>query len=776
MEPNKEAIRTAEEEHLKSCIAIIEGNIERLTSEVARMRAETKEMYDNYRSGDSELHNELVIGLDLQDKAEHTLYKNLQAEQKAYFGRIDYEEEYHAGLGRREGEENPKFSLYIGKNGIMQSSSDILIVDWRAPVASVYYDSDIGKSHYNAPTGEEIRIDLQLKRTFELERDKLYDFYDTDVITNDEFLTKYLAKNKEVVLGEIIATIQKEQNLIIRDTPWHTVIVQGVAGSGKTTVAMHRISYILYNFKDKFKPQEFYVIGSNHMLLNYITSVLPSLDVQGINQMTLEELLLRFLEEEFLVGTGSAKAEKKASKKAKHYRLIDSFRRTERELLHFKGSLDFMLALEYYLAEEERRSLPHLPREGLEYAGRILYRREDLEEFLQTFSCFQTSNGTIKAGGVSAEEKIDMLNQRILKKVKMLCEMADEEREVIRRETAKFRGFFGKAKKRWNITEVYGAFLEELREKREWFCQKGLQLPPDSVLIQIEGEFLGKQADLYDMAALLLIKKRMKWCNDLDLVSHVVVDEAQDFGVSVFYSLHQAFPTATFTIMGDVSQNIYYDSGMNDWVDLRERVFSAEKDRFYRLVKSYRNTVEISRFAGKLLEKGSFETYAIDPVIRHGREAAVIEERDTDALTRQAAMLIKELLERGFSTIAVIGRDEEECKQVLDGVCSSLQVVREASARVSRQASEQKEVAIHEITEQTEEVNSLTGVLVLPIQMIKGLEFDAVLLWNPSEQHYPAGDANVKLLYVAVTRALHELYLLVDQREGLCDLLQVTKP
>ena len=772
MEQKKEAIRVAEEKHLKSCIAVIEKNIERLTVEVAQMKAETKEMYDNYRSGDSQVHNELVIGLDLQDKAEHTLYKNLQAEQKAYFGRIDYEEEYHAGLAKKEGEGNLKFSLYIGKNGIMQSTSDILIVDWRAPVASVYYDSDIGKSHYSAPTGEEIQIDLQLKRTFELERDKLYDFYDTDVITNDEFLTKYLAKNKEVVLGEIIATIQKEQNLIIRDTPWHTVIVQGVAGSGKTTVAMHRISYILYNFKDKFKPQEFYVIGSNHMLLNHITSVLPSLDVQGINQMTLEELLLKFLEGSFEVElpgqeeTGKKPAGKR-TKKSKSYRLIDSFRRTEREILQLKGSLDFMLALEYYLAEEERRLLPHLPDGILEYDGRILYRQEDLEEFLQTFSCFQTSSGTIKAGGVSAEEKIDMLNQRILKKVKMICEMADEEREVIKRETAKVRGFFGKAKNRWVVTEVYGAFLEALQKEREWFCQKGLQLPPDSVLIQIEEEFLSKQADLYDMAALLLIKKRMKWCDDLDLVSHVVVDEAQDFGVSVFYSLHQSFPTATFTIMGDVSQNIYYDSGMNDWVDLRERVFSTEKDRFYRLVKSYRNTVEISHFAGKLLEKGSFETYAIDPVIRHGREAAVIEKADTKALAKEAVKLIKELLERGFSTIAIIGRDEEECRRI------SLKLHSELSEKSGKAATLSEGITIHEITEQTEEVNSLTGILLLPIRMIKGLEFDAVLLWNPSEQHYPACDANVKLLYVAVTRALHELYLLVDQKEGLCELLQV---
>lgn len=779
----KETILLAEEQHLRSCIGIIRENISRLDSEVAKMKAETKEMYDNYRSGDSELHNELVIGLDLQNNAEHTLYKNLQAEQKAYFGRIDYEEEYHEGLVRKEGEPNPKFSLYIGKNGIMQSSSDILIVDWRAPVASVYYDSDIGKSHYEAPTGENIRIDLQLKRTFELEWDRIFDFYDTDVITNDEFLTKYLAKNKEVVLGEIIATIQKEQNTIIRDTPWHTVIVQGVAGSGKTTVAMHRISYILYNFKEKFKPQEFYVIGSNHMLLNYITSVLPSLDVQGINQMTLTEMMLRFLDGDvkavFPAVTGRNAA----------YTIVDSFSRLsyvrgeseerqqqERELLHLKGSLDFSLALEYYLVELERRTLRPLPEEGLCYEGKLLYGKEDIAEFLHTFSCFCGEEyyqpttgqvlpaGTTKPGGVSAEERIDMLNQRLLKKVRMICELADEDREYIRKELAKFRGYFGKAKGRWKVTEVYESFLRELAENTGWFLEKGLHLPENSVLMLLKDGFMDHQADIYDLAQMLLIKKRMKWCDDLDLVSHVVVDEAQDFGVSAFYSLRQAFPTTTFTIMGDVSQNIYYDAGMNDWTELREQVFSAEKDRFYRLVKSYRNTVEISHFAGEILKKGTFETYAIDPVIRHGREVESIVCGGFDVMAEEAERLICEMQERGMATVAVICRDQEECSEVY------------------AKLSESRDVTL--ITEEVEDISSLAGVMVLPISMIKGLEFDSVIIWNPSERKYPFGDANVKLLYVAVTRALHELYLLwdnssdnstsVDEKGGLCRILTGT--
>ena len=125
------------------------------------------------------------------------------------------------------------------------------------------------------------------------------DFYDSEVVANDELLTKYLSKSSKNVLSEIIATIQQEQNEVIRINPHHNVLVQGSAGSGKTTVAMHRISYILYNYEREFKPADFYIVGSNRMLLNYITGVLPDLDVYDIGQMTMEELFIRLLYEEW---------------------------------------------------------------------------------------------------------------------------------------------------------------------------------------------------------------------------------------------------------------------------------------------------------------------------------------------------------------------------------------------------------------------------------------------------------------------------------------------
>lgn len=172
----------------------------------------------------------------------------------------------------------------------------MVIVDWRAPVSSVYYENELGEGSYEVPGSEPVEISLFKKRTYDLQGEKLQGFYDNDTAANDDLLVKYLSQHKEAVLGDIIATIQKEQNEIIRTTPYKNMIVQGVAGSGKTTVALHRISYILYNYGEVYKPSEFCIIGSSDMLLNYISSGLPELDVNHVRQIRMDMFLPYLLE------------------------------------------------------------------------------------------------------------------------------------------------------------------------------------------------------------------------------------------------------------------------------------------------------------------------------------------------------------------------------------------------------------------------------------------------------------------------------------------------
>ena len=160
--------------------------------------------------------------------------------------------------------------------GVFRNRTEVVIADWRAPISSVSYENELGCGTYSLPSDEysdkKVNVDLKLKRSYDVEQGKLLGYYDSDVASNDQLLVQYLAKNKEVVLGEIIATIQKEQNEIIRERPFCNILVQGVAGSGKTTVAMHRISYILYNYKERFESNEFckMCIRDRHMRIRFL--------------------------------------------------------------------------------------------------------------------------------------------------------------------------------------------------------------------------------------------------------------------------------------------------------------------------------------------------------------------------------------------------------------------------------------------------------------------------------------------------------------------------
>ena len=197
--------------------------------------------------------------------------------------------------------------------------------------------------------------------------------------------------------------------------------------------------------------------------------------------------------------------------------------------------------------------------------------------------------------------------------------------------------------------------------------------------------------------------------------------------------MRQLLSDCYFTIMGDVSQNIRYETGMNDWEGLKEVLFERDIDSFYLLSKSYRNTIEISECAEKVLEKASQGSYKIEPVIRHGLKVQQIQEKK-ESLMQRLRELVNEILQKGFETIAVVCRSEEEAMQL----------------KVSLNIEEQEE-KFH------------NGVMVLPVTLTIGLEFDAVILWNPDEEHYGMNAKEAKLLYVAITRALHELYLVGEK-------------
>lgn len=220
----------------------------------------------------------------------------------------------------------------------------------------------------------------------------------------------------------------------------------------------------------------------------------------------------------------------------------------------------------------------------------------------------------------------------------------------------------------------------------------------------------------------------------------------------VYRCLHYCMRGCTYTVMGDTSQNIHFGQGLNDWEELRRLILRGTYDAFGLLRKSYRNTVEISEFATEILRHGDFPIYPVEPIIRHGKQVKVQASADTVAMKDAAANQIQEWQKNGYETIAVICRDETEAKEVSDLLQDTPNLMSYTPER--SQFGE--------------------GIMVLPVVYTKGLEFDAVLLWNPTKEQYPQDNGHIKLLYVAATRALHELTVLYQ--DSLTDIIGTEVP
>lgn len=716
-------IERDESQHLQESLAIIQENIRRYEKRVVEVKQETDELNDKITPRDRELNSQMFMQLSISTSIlEHVanlLRKNKAAAGKPYFGRIDYQE-IKSGLEE---------SLYIGKNGIQTADDQIVAVDWRAPVSTVYYENEMGRGAYAVPEGDPMEIDLALKRTFDIEDGVMNGYYDSDIASNDQLLVKYLAKNKDIVLGDIIATIQKEQNQIIRDIPFKSMIVQGVAGSGKTTVAMHRISHILYNYEKRYAPEDFCIIGSNDMLLSYITSGLPELDVRGIRQRRMDEFLTDQLYEDW----------------KKKYRLVSA--KAENS---WKCRMQYIRTLDSYLQNVWLKLLK--PRTIKDAELGVILSRDQMYEILRYRRDW------------SLRRIETLLNETLQRRIRFLTDYTvdDDEypywRALRKRKLKEYKNYFKPTKEWFGCLETYQRFVRLYAEK--------YGIDAEDTLHSLERGRL----DVYDLAAMTIVRRWVSEDMPPNTFGQIIIDEAQDFGEMIYYVLKRIQPGCYFTIMGDVSQNIHYEMGMNDWEPLREHVFNEKNDSFQILAKSYRNTIEISEYAGRVLEKASAGQYKIQPVIRHGRPVQIHQESE-EQLLPQAAKEIKALRQQGYHTIAVVCRDSEEAGKVQSGLeragiltagsQAATQQMQEASAAAREAAEETLRSA--SAAEAADEGEFQQGVMVLPIELTKGLEFDAVLLWKPDESHYGSNPKEAKLLYVAITRALHELHLFTSQ-------------
>lgn len=656
---------------------------------------------------------------------------------KPYFTRIDFQE---------DGAEKETF--YIGKYGVTETKTlKSVVVDWRAPLANLYYSGQLGRVNYTAPDGK-VEGELTLKRQFDIRDGKLYSVFDTDIVSQDAYLQSALNEMTGDRLKEIVTTIQAEQNYVIRHPLNRSLIVQGAAGSGKTTIALHRIAYLLYAFSQQLRPENMLILAPNPLFLNYIAGVLPDLGVENVKQTTFVQLLTDWLGKDF-------------------YK-IDTSDRTERILnapqgelealtatAQFKGSLRLMELLDAFWADYQAAFAPE---DGISFGPIELYSKEEMDEFLlvdekpfpmqrrvqefkkqltrragaaaKQLAAFYTRESDRRAAILRSGEKDD---ETLKAKLRRLFETRDER---IRQAMEQVKPFVKNTISNLPALEpvrLYRLFWEGVLASA---AGENERRAAEDTLRLINAK---KPLTPEDAAPLAYLSMRVLELKKFD-IRHIVIDEAQDFSAFEIALLKRMMPSATFTIVGDLMQGIHAWRALTDWRILTDNLFSSACSR-HTLVTSYRNTIEIMSCALTVARhRPTHDADQVKPVERHGDTPEFIVYKDRKTCVRLIEDTVRKWKDMGFSTIAIIARDEKSVLTLTDMLSPET-----GASYLNVNDSAYK-----------------GGVSVVPASGAKGLEFDGVIIHDASENAYPDRELDARLLYVCLTRPLHKLCILYN--------------
>ncbi len=676
-----------------------------------------------------------------------------------YFARIDFRE-------KLKDSEN----FYIGKVGLLdEEDKEEMVVDWRSPIADLYYSGVQGKASYEAPIGN-IEGELLLKRKFIIKNQKLIDAFDegiNEIILNfneenerngekaliDEFLKINLEENRGNKLKDIVSTIQKEQNDIIRADMYKPLIIQGSAGSGKTTIALHRIAYLLYKYKNKITGEDIVILAPNKLFLDYISEVLPNLGVDKVKQSTFNKLSKEILNFNYEIIDKDEKLSKIIeNRNSKKYKFI-----TIGSII--KGSLVYKKMLDRYIKYLE---LNDMFIDDIKIQGYVLFpsreiirlykndlkhlplnkRKIEIKRYLNNKIDAKIQNVwndidkeyILKIREVKSKYKEDEEEEKRNNVIK-LYEERDKKKEKIKLEAEEV---LKETIKEWLIDDVVDVYRDMYMEEENLnYATTGI-IPEALVNYmknKMEEDANKEKIDEEDLAALLYLKISIDGVDNYKF-SHMVIDEAQDYSPLELYVLKLLSKARGYTIVGDLGQSIYYYKGINNWEKLIKEVY--EEGEYIPLKQSYRSTVEIVDFANKVLRKQKNNLQPAKAVLRHGKYPEKIQYQDEKDFYEKLNSIIKTIEKKEDKTIAIICKDYEQCE-------------------ILKEFLHLKEEKQWEIVNKNTEI--LPKRIVIPSYITKGLEFDCSIIYDCSEENYRETELDKKILYVVLTRALHEEYI-----------------
>ena len=685
----------------------------------------------------------ILINTKFMEMADRNYDSLTRAIDKPYFARIDF----------READSDIVDNIYLGKTSLFRAEDSIpLIVDWRSPIANVYYEGRLGETSYQSEGGLQ-EGELLLKRQYSIEKGDLLDILDIDITTTDTFLQASLEANADKRLKDIASTIQAEQNRIIRADMGKPLIVQGVAGSGKTTIALHRIAYFIYTYEKYFDPENFMIIAPNRLFINYISEVLPELGVEKVRQTTFIDLIEELIGKEYKLRDTSEKL----------MSIINDNSDNQQAMLwntRFKGSLNVKILIDRFIQNIESGFCPdeNFALVGHELVSASTIKRMFLKEmtYLPVYKRISEIKKTLSFHLKLRKKEILQETQdyydRAIQNLFNTMEPSEERREQIVALMDERESKLAELKK--ESTVVVKKYLKRFPNKELFDYYKEL-LSDEALLLKLTKEKLpierlrylsgasmkllnNKEIELEDYAPILYLKHKLFGFEKKLKIDSVVIDEAQDFSVMQFYVLKEVLNTNMFTLLGDISQGIHSYRGIQSWDVVLEKVFNG-KGSYMKLEQSYRTTIEIMKVANEIIRQwNNPEIVLAKPVIRHGEKPKVNVFTEEEPLLNALETEVYQLQQDSYKSIALICKTTEEC------------------IRVKKHFDDTNRIHSKLLDEGIESYEA--GVVLVPSHLAKGLEFDAVLIVNIQES-YIEKELDIKLLYVAMTRALHRLNL-----------------
>ncbi len=669
----KEVIK--EKKILKSVTKLLDDHIEELSHEVHISTDDLVEFkklvwsdFSSFDSGDM-----AQASVATQEEANKLFQKQnylkrlLKIQKKPYFASIVFKDS--------DGE---IYNIYIALTYLKDKHLNNILYDWRSPICSLFYDYETGPCKYIAPGGE-IVGDLLRKRQYKIENNKLVSVFDNSLNIDDDVLQEVLATESDEKMKNIVNTIQQEQNMVIRNIEDKNLIVQGIAGSGKTSVALHRIAYLLYQTKN-LSSNNILIFSPNDIFTEYISDVLPELGEDNTLQTTFNDYLAYFIGEYKDVETYTDFI-------ARYYSYLD----VNRELIKYKQSDAIINDLDNFLDEYvENAKICDDILEGKNH----LMTMEELNEML-----------TYKYNRLPLFERVD--------------EIATKLSENFYKGTLKKKATFNKLIfDNANFKKDYKAIYKEFFMSK--FCR--INLTESEINSFIKTDVINYE----DALLFTYLKGNLEGFKYEGNIKQVVIDEAQDYNRLQYIIISKIFRKADFTILGDINQNInpYYSYKS---LDVLKHIFEGES-KYLELLKTYRSSPEIIDYTNKIL--GLNHVNAIrktdnKPVIFKKGNKELKENMLNDILS----------LQKKYKSLAVITKDNTEADKLYEML--------------------KNDVEISLITEDTKKFYK--ELIIVPAYLAKGLEFDCVIVYNNRENSYKKNERN--LLYVACTRAQHELYV-----------------